>query len=221
MKLFAQLEVEDPWHRYETLAHVSAVFLSKDGRESTRTFFRDHAGGFPDADRADGLAFYDDFLATGELDDYRYAMASKLGTSEGSTCRGCGRRWASSTSPNCSSMRATTSGPRSNWTPATPSISGSKTRSLRSLARGRRPDGRSNRRRRGEGVTAMRSLATSCAHPGAVPWWTAVLPGRRLASGLRRTARRGVLADYRVPRSTGRQHGRIRLGSVPFPLPFW
>jgi len=84
-ELFAQLEVEDPWlTEYETLAHFFLpVFLSKDGRESTRTFFRDHAGGFPDADRADGLAFYNDFLATGELDDYRYTMASKLGTSEG------------------------------------------------------------------------------------------------------------------------------------------
>jgi len=84
-ELFAQLEVEDPWlAEYETLAHFFLpVLLSKDGRESTRTFFRDHAAGFPDADRDDGLAFYDDFLSTGVLDDDRYTMASKLGTSSG------------------------------------------------------------------------------------------------------------------------------------------
>ena len=84
-ELLAQLEVEDPWlAEYETLSHFFLpVFHSKDGRESTREFFRDYAGGFPDADREAGLSFYDDFLATGALDDYRYTMASKLGTSEG------------------------------------------------------------------------------------------------------------------------------------------
>ena len=84
-ELLAQLEVEDPWlTEYETLAYFFLpVLLSKDGRESTRRFFRDHAAGFPDADRADGLKFYNDFLATGVLDAYRYTMASKLGTSKG------------------------------------------------------------------------------------------------------------------------------------------
>jgi len=84
-ELFAQLEVEDPWlTEHETLSQFFLpVLLSKDGRDSTRTFFRDHAGGFPDADREAGLRFYDDFLATGVLDDHRYTMASKLGTSQG------------------------------------------------------------------------------------------------------------------------------------------
>jgi len=84
-ELFAQLEVDDPWlTEYETLAQFFLpVLLSKDGRESTRRFFRDHAAGFPDAGREAGLAFYDDFLATGVLDERRYTMASKLGTSSG------------------------------------------------------------------------------------------------------------------------------------------
>ncbi|MFC7248834.1 DUF5784 family protein [Halomicroarcula sp. GCM10025324] len=84
-ELLAQLEVEDPWLTdYEHVAHFFLpVFLSKDGRDSTRTFFDDHAGGFPDATRDEGLRFYDDFLGTGVLDDYRYTMASKLGTSQG------------------------------------------------------------------------------------------------------------------------------------------
>ena len=84
-ELLGQLDVEDPWlTEYAALSEFFIpVFLSKDGRDSTRTFFRDHAGGFPDADREAGMTFYDDFLATGVLDDYRYTMASKLGTSEG------------------------------------------------------------------------------------------------------------------------------------------
>ncbi|WP_254272958.1 DUF5784 family protein [Haloarcula marina] len=84
-ELLAQLEVEDPWlTEYDAVANFFLpVFLSKDGRDSTRRFFRDHAGGFPDASREAGLAFYDDFLARGVLDEYRYTMASKLGTSEG------------------------------------------------------------------------------------------------------------------------------------------
>jgi hypothetical protein len=84
-ELFAQLEIEEPWlAEYETLStFFLPVLFSKDGRESTRTFFRDHAAGFPDAERADGLTFYDTFLDTGVLDPHRYTMASKLGTSEG------------------------------------------------------------------------------------------------------------------------------------------
>jgi hypothetical protein len=58
------------------------VFCSKDGRETTRAFFREHAAGFPDADADDALAFYESFLETGVLDDYRHVMAGKLGTSE-------------------------------------------------------------------------------------------------------------------------------------------
>ncbi|MFB6205429.1 MAG: DUF5784 family protein [Haloglomus sp.] len=84
-ELFARLEVEEPWlARYE---HVARFFLpvlfSKDGRETTREFFADHAAGFPDADRDAALAYYDDFLATGALDEHRYTMAAKLGTSQG------------------------------------------------------------------------------------------------------------------------------------------
>jgi hypothetical protein len=84
-ELLAQLELEDPWiAEYETLAwFFLPVFFSKDGRESTRAFFRDHAAGFPDAERDAGLAFYEEFLASGVLDDHRYTMASKLGTSGG------------------------------------------------------------------------------------------------------------------------------------------
>ena len=84
-ELLAQLEEEDPWlAAYDHLAwFFLPVFFSKDGRESTRAFFRDHAGGFPDADREDALAFYDELLSSGILDDHRDTMATTLGTSEG------------------------------------------------------------------------------------------------------------------------------------------
>lgn len=58
------------------------VFASKDGRETTRTFFRDHAAGFPDTDRASALSYYESVLHTGALDPHRETMAGKLGTSE-------------------------------------------------------------------------------------------------------------------------------------------
>ena len=57
------------------------VFFSKDGAESTRAFFRDHAAGFPDADPEAALAGLEALLSTGVLDDHRYTMAAKLGTS--------------------------------------------------------------------------------------------------------------------------------------------
>ncbi len=83
-ELLADLAEADPW--LAAYDHVSwfflPVFSSKDGRETTREFFRDHAAGFPDATREEALAFYDDFLSTGVLDDYREEMAGKLGTSE-------------------------------------------------------------------------------------------------------------------------------------------
>lgn len=84
-ELAAQVAMAEPWlAEYE---HVLEFFLpvlcSKDGAETTRAFFRDEASGFPNAPRDAGLGFYEDFLATGALDDYRYEMASKLGTSEG------------------------------------------------------------------------------------------------------------------------------------------
>ncbi len=83
-ELVRELESTDPW--LTTYDHVTwfflPVFFSKDGRETTRSFFRDHAAGFPDADREAGLTFYEELLSTGILDDHRYTMATKLGTSE-------------------------------------------------------------------------------------------------------------------------------------------
>jgi len=82
-ELLAELEATDPW--LTAYDHVTwfflPVFFSKDGRETTRAFFRDHAAGFPDATREEGLSFYEDLLSTGILDDHRYTMATKLGTS--------------------------------------------------------------------------------------------------------------------------------------------
>lgn len=82
-ELLAQLHDESPW--LESFPHISwfflPVFLSKDGRESSRDFFAEHAAGFPDADPTVTLEFYEHILATGALDEYRYTMAGKLGTS--------------------------------------------------------------------------------------------------------------------------------------------
>ena len=83
-ELMATLDREEPWlaeYRYLAWFFLPVLF-SKDGRETTRRFFRDHAAGFPDADRDEAIGFYDDFLSTGVLEDYRYTMASKLGTSQ-------------------------------------------------------------------------------------------------------------------------------------------
>ena len=83
-ELIAELELRDPWlTQYRHVAwFFLPVFCSKDGRESSRAFFREFAAGFPDADPEDALAFYERFLSTGALDEYRYTMAAKLGTSE-------------------------------------------------------------------------------------------------------------------------------------------
>ena len=82
-ELLAQLYDESPW--LEPYPHVAwfflPVFLSKDGRESSREFFRDHTAGFPDADPEVALGLYESLLRTGSLDQYRYTMAGKLGTS--------------------------------------------------------------------------------------------------------------------------------------------
>lgn len=82
-ELLAQLHDEAPW--LEPFPHVSwfflPVFLSKDGRESSRAFFKEHAAGFPDATATEALEFYESVLKTGALDRYRYTMAGKLGTS--------------------------------------------------------------------------------------------------------------------------------------------
>jgi len=83
-ELLATLDREAPWlteYRYLAWFFLPVLF-SKDGRETTRAFFRDDAAGFPDASRDEGLTFYDRFLRTGVLEPYRYTMASKLGTSE-------------------------------------------------------------------------------------------------------------------------------------------
>ncbi len=83
-ELLAQLYEETPW--LEPFPHLSwfflPVFLSKDGRHTTRRFFDEHAAGFPDATRDEALSFYESFLKTGVLDEYRELMAGKLGTSK-------------------------------------------------------------------------------------------------------------------------------------------
>jgi hypothetical protein len=82
--LLADLAEQDPWLADHD--HVAwfflPVFFSKDGQESSRSFFREHAAGFPDAESGEALSYYDGVLSTGMLDDHRYTMASKLGTSE-------------------------------------------------------------------------------------------------------------------------------------------
>jgi hypothetical protein len=82
--LLADLAEQDPWLADHD--HVAWFFLpvlfSKDGQESSRSFFREHAAGFPDAESGEALAYYEAVLSTGMLDDHRYTMASKLGTSE-------------------------------------------------------------------------------------------------------------------------------------------
>lgn len=82
-ELLAEFYEEDPW--FESYPHLSWFFLpvlmSKDGRETTREFLREHAAGFPDATAEEGVSFYESFLSTGALDDHRAVMAGKLGTS--------------------------------------------------------------------------------------------------------------------------------------------
>lgn len=83
-ELLAELHDEEPW--LADYPHLSwfflPVFCSKDGRETTRAFFGEHAAGFPDSSREAGCGFYESVLRTGVLDEYRYTMASKLGTSD-------------------------------------------------------------------------------------------------------------------------------------------
>jgi hypothetical protein len=80
-ELLAHLHEAAPWlAAYETLSEFFLpVLMSKDGRETTREFFREHAAGFPDADRETALRYYETFLETAAIDD-RHQMASKLGT---------------------------------------------------------------------------------------------------------------------------------------------
>lgn len=83
-ELLAELRDEEPWLAdYPYLAwFFLPVFCSKDGRETTRAFFREHAAGFPDSSREAACEFYERALRSGVFDEYRYVMASKLGTSE-------------------------------------------------------------------------------------------------------------------------------------------
>lgn len=82
-ELTTRIELTDPWlTEYEHLTwFFLPVFCSKDGRNTTRRFFAEDAAGFPDATMDDGLSFFEAFLQQGVLDQYRYIMASKLGTS--------------------------------------------------------------------------------------------------------------------------------------------
>ena len=82
-ELLAGLHDDEPW--LADYPHVSwfflPVFCSKDGSETTRAFFRDHAAGFPDASQEAGTGYVEEILHPGILDDYRETMAGKLGTS--------------------------------------------------------------------------------------------------------------------------------------------
>ncbi len=82
-ELLADLHEEDPWLAdYPYISwYFLPVFMSKDGRESTRAFFREHAAGFPDAGRRESMRFFEDFFRAGVLDEYRHVMSGKLGTS--------------------------------------------------------------------------------------------------------------------------------------------
>lgn len=83
-ELLTTLQEAAPW--LTDYPHLSwfflPVFMSKDGRNSTRAFFRDHAAGFPDASWRAATQFFEDVLTTGALDEYRHSMAGKLGTSD-------------------------------------------------------------------------------------------------------------------------------------------
>lgn len=83
-ELLAELHETSPWlESYPRLSwFFLPVFLSKDGRQTTRAFFRDHAAGFPDTDAEAALTYFEEFLATGALDEFRETMAAKLGTSQ-------------------------------------------------------------------------------------------------------------------------------------------
>lgn len=83
-EFLAELLEAEPWlEPYSTLAQFFLpVLCSKDGAGSTRRFLRDHACGFPDADRDDALTFYDATLARGLFEGDRETMAAKLGTAD-------------------------------------------------------------------------------------------------------------------------------------------
>lgn len=78
------LHERTPW--LASYPHLSwyflPVFMSKDGRVSTRQFFRNHAAGFPNTDWTTAVQFLEELLRPGFLDPYRAVMAGKLGTSK-------------------------------------------------------------------------------------------------------------------------------------------
>ena len=82
-ELLAGLHDDEPW--LTDYPHVSwyflPVFCSKDGAETTRAFFRDHAAGFPNATREAAVSYVETLLRPGILDEHREVMAGKLGTS--------------------------------------------------------------------------------------------------------------------------------------------
>lgn len=82
-ELLAQLHEQAPWlDAYPTISEFFLpVLLSKDGRHTSRAFFREHAAGFPETSQDDALSYYEDFLAEDPFED-RYVMAAKLGTAE-------------------------------------------------------------------------------------------------------------------------------------------
>jgi hypothetical protein len=84
-ELTAALHEAEPWLAdYPNLSRFFLpVLCSKDGAETTRAFLREHAAGFPDADRDAALGFYEALVASGIFDDHEYVMGTKLGTSAG------------------------------------------------------------------------------------------------------------------------------------------
>ncbi|GAB3687406.1 DUF5784 family protein [Salinarchaeum chitinilyticum] len=82
-ELVVDLYDRAPWLAdYEYLTwFFLPVLMSKDGTETALEFFKEHAAGFPNANREAGLDFYDEFLKSGVLEAHRETMAGKLGTS--------------------------------------------------------------------------------------------------------------------------------------------
>ncbi|XGI84381.1 DUF5784 family protein [Halorutilales archaeon Cl-col2-1] len=82
-ELLGEIEERMPWiSSYPYLSwFFLPVLLSKDGRKTVPDFFRENAAGFPDATHDDAASFYEEFLSTGILDDHRYEMSTKVGTS--------------------------------------------------------------------------------------------------------------------------------------------
>lgn len=84
MEMYDVLEREAPWTSdYPLLSwFFLPVLMAKDGRRTTREFFRGGAG-FPEASGDEAMSYYEDVVSTGVFDGCRYEMASKLGTGDG------------------------------------------------------------------------------------------------------------------------------------------